>query len=423
LIDLLTGFLAHVRRMILRYGNLPLKKKAPLEVLAAVPANANSNQRYLTFEAFRRSGFRLRGAMNEPSAAAVEYLQRHLKHLSPRSPKRYVVTYDLGGGTFDAAVVGIADRSHEIIAYEGIAMLGGDDFDAIMLAMVLEAAGRSHAKLTAAESVRLLEECRDRKEGLKPNTRKIVVDLDPVWPGSDPVVLDTAALYERCEPLIRRSLRALESLLKRAAGRGVLTDDIRSLAAVYLVGGSVGFPPVARILREGFGTKVRTAALPHAAVAIGLAVAGNPRARIRGQESISRNFGLWREQGTDKVFDPIFVKDLRVDRTTGRSQVVRCYRPMHNVGRLRYLECSALGSRSEPEGDIFMWKDVFFPYDPALTDTADLGAVPVVPRPDLSSQEVLEIYEYDAEGIVHVEIENRTAGYRRSYRLDPGQSG
>jgi len=419
LIDLLTGFLSHVRRMILRYGNLPLKKKAPLEVFAAVPANANSNQRYLTFEAFRRSGFILRGAVNEPSAAAVDYLQRHLKQLSPRSPKRYVVTYDLGGGTFDASVVGIADRSHEVIAYEGIAMLGGDDFDAVMLDMVLEAVGKPRKMLTPGERVRLLEECRERKEALKPNTRKIVIDPDPVWPGSDPVVLETAALYERCEPLIRASLSAVERLLHRAAASGAVTDDIRSLAAVYLVGGSVSFPPVARILREGFGAKVRTAVLPHASVATGLAAAGDPQARIRIQEPVSRNFGLWRERGADKVFDPIFVKDLQVDPITGRSQAVRCYRPMHNVGRLRYLECSALGSRGEPEGDIFIWKDIFFPYDPALTTAQDLGTVAVVPRPDLSAQEVLETYEYDAEGRVHVEIENRTAGYRRRYRLSP----
>lgn len=421
LIDLLTGFLAHVRRMIRRCGNLPLQKRKPLEVLAAVPANANSNQRYLTFEAFRRSGFVLQGAMNEPSAAAVEYLRRHLSHLSPRSPKRYVVIYDLGGGTFDAAVVGIAGQGHEVIAYEGISMLGGDDFDDLILDMVLEAVGERRRDLTPGEIVRLLEECRDRKEGLKPNTRKMVIDLDCVRPGAEPVVLETAALYERCEPMIRGSLRAVETLLKRTAGTPVLTDDIRSLAAVYLVGGSVAFPPVARILREGFGTKVRTAPFPHAAAAIGLAAAGDPKAGIRLRESITRNFGLWRERGSDKVFDPIFVKNLRVDPNTGRSQAIRHYRPVHNIGRLRYLECSALGSRGEPEGDIFMWKDIFFPYDPDLTGARNLGAVSVVPRPDLSSQEVLETYEYDDEGIVCIEIENRTAGYRRRYQLNPAK--
>jgi hypothetical protein len=45
----------------------------------------------------------------------------------------------------------------------------------------------------------------------------------------------------------------------------------------------------------------------------------------------------------------------------------------------------------------------------------------VVPRPDLASQEVLETYEYDERGTVRIEIENRTAGYRRRYQLTPSK--
>ena len=41
--------------------------------MIAVPANANSNQRFLTLEAFRRAGFQVRGLLNEPSAAGIEY--------------------------------------------------------------------------------------------------------------------------------------------------------------------------------------------------------------------------------------------------------------------------------------------------------------------------------------------------------------
>ena len=43
-----------------------------LEVMAGVPANANSNQRFLTVEAFQRAGFQVLGLLNEPSAAAIE---------------------------------------------------------------------------------------------------------------------------------------------------------------------------------------------------------------------------------------------------------------------------------------------------------------------------------------------------------------
>ena len=47
--------------------------------------------------------------MNEPSAAALEFLHYFLDHLGPKSPKRYVLVYDLGGGTFDISAIAIAD--------------------------------------------------------------------------------------------------------------------------------------------------------------------------------------------------------------------------------------------------------------------------------------------------------------------------
>ena len=127
--------------MIQRYGNVAYRRTSSFDVMVATPANANSNQRFITLEAFRKADFMVLGALNEPSAAAVEYLHRHLKDVGPQSPKRYVVVYDLGGGTFDASLVGIADQGHDVLAYRGIAQLGGDDFDATILDMVLEKLG------------------------------------------------------------------------------------------------------------------------------------------------------------------------------------------------------------------------------------------------------------------------------------------
>ena len=108
-----------------------------------------------------------------------------------------------------------------------------------------------------------------------------------------------------------------------------------------------------------------------------------------------------------------------VDLETGGLQVSRTYRPVHNIGLLRYMECSALGEEGEPEGDIALWKDVYFPYDPGLKNRKDLRRVPVQVHPELSSQEVVETYAYDAQGLIRVEIENRTSGYRRLFNLGP----
>ncbi len=418
ILDLLTLFLRHVRRMIVNHGNIVFDRKSPLEVKVALPANANSNQRYITLEAFRRAGFVVLGALNEPSAAAVEFLNRYLKNLGPRSPKRYVVVYDLGGGTFDTSVVGIAGNSHIVVAYEGISQLGGDDFDAIVLDMVLETAEVSKSDLNPSETVRLLEECRERKEGLKVNTQKMVVDVGAVLPGAAPVVLETAHIYERCQPLIQRTTAAVRTLLGRMLQMERPVEG-PILAAVYLVGGSIAFPPVARHLRHFFGAKVKRSPYPHASPAIGLAIEADPSTQIQIRESVSRHFGLWREKGANKSFDPIFLKEKQVDPDTGRLTVIRRYHPQHNIGRLRFLECSDLGDAGQPEGDLTLWRDIYFPYDPSLAATKDLRRIPVRNCPELSSQEVIEKYNYDIEGIVQVEIENRTSGYHRRFRLAP----
>jgi molecular chaperone DnaK (HSP70) len=421
LLDLLTLFLRHVMQMLKRRGNLLLKKGARMEAMVATPANAGSNQRYLTLEAFRRAGFTVLGAMNEPSASAVEFAHRYLGNLGPRSPKKYMVVYDLGGGTFDTSAVALADRNFEIIGHEGIGRLGGDDFDEVILDMTLEALGRSRSGLTRSEEVRLLEECRERKEGLKANTRKMVVDPAPAIQES-PVVIETPEMYERCEDLVRQSIEKLEEVLSGLRRLSADMDDPRSLAAIYLVGGSVSFPPVARRIREVYGNKVKVSTFPHAATAIGLAIAADPDAGISMRETISRHFGVWREQeqGREKIFDSIFIKHRQVDAETGMMEVTRTYRPAHNIGHFRYMECSSVGPLGEPVGDIALRKETFFPYDPSLRDRKDLSRIPVESRPDLLSQEVTETYAYDGEGRIRVAIENRTVGYRKVFDLGLG---
>jgi molecular chaperone DnaK (HSP70) len=419
LLDLIAEFLAHVKWMITRHSNLAIKRRERIDAMVATPANANSNQRYITFEAFHKAGYGLLGAVNEPSAAAVEFLHRYLRNLGPRSPKKYVVIYDLGGGTFDTSIVGIAGRNHDVLAHQGISRLGGDDFDEIIFDLVLAEIGRKKEDLTPTEITVLLEECRERKEGLKNNTRKMVVDPGAVFAGHAPVVIETAVLYERCQELIRQSLESVQTLLANLNTADIDVDDVRSLASVYLVGGSVAFPPVARSLREVFASKVKQSPFPHASTAIGLAMVADPEAKIRIQETVSRYFGIWRERGRDKIFDPIFLKDRQMDSESGHLHVSRTYHPVHNIGWLRFLECSAIGREGEPAGDISVWKDVYFPYDPRLSERSDVARLAVEPRPDLFSQEVVETYDYDAQGIIRVEIENRTAGYRKLFKLEP----
>jgi molecular chaperone DnaK len=95
----------------------------------------------------------------------------------------------------------------------------------------------------------------------------------------------------------------------------------------------------------------------------------------------------------------------------------RQYRPVHNIGHFRYLECSRRGDRGEPTGDITVWDEIRFSFDPSLEPQDDLTREQVGYHPLAAQQEIEELYSCDAAGGVSVTVSNLTAGYSREYRL------
>ncbi|MCX5743756.1 MAG: Hsp70 family protein [Proteobacteria bacterium] len=400
---LVTAFLADVRRAIVESSNVEIDADGILEVMAAVPASAASCQRWSTLEALRRAGFTPIGLINEPTAAAIEFAHRHLGELGKKSPKRYVVVYDLGGGTFDTSAVSLEGRRFELLASEGIGHLGGDDFDEL----IVRAAGREPTPA-------LLERARAAKETLQPSTKRLLVDLDD----GPAVTLDVADVYRRAEPLVAQTIAQTELLFGRLRERGIDPDDPRELGGIYLVGGGASFPAVARALRARFGRKLQLAAQPFAATAVGLAIAADPDAHVVLREAVTRHFGVWREgdSGDDKIFDPLIGKGT-TSETDAPIVVRRRYRPTHAIGHLRFLECGSLDDGGQPIQDLVPWKDVYFPYDPALADRVELASVPNQRRPDLMTNEIAETYTFALDGTISVLIENRSRGYARSFDL------
>ncbi len=397
-LGLATAFFVELRAALRERSTLDLDPDAPLEVMAAVPANAPSRQRWLTLEALRRAGFAPLGLLNEPTAGALDFAHRHLE-LGRKSPKKYVVVYDLGGGTFDTSAVSLQGRQFDLIASAGLARLGGDDFDQL----VLDVAG---VEATAAT----LERARLAKESLTPTSRKLLLDLGD----REPIALDVAALYARAQPLIDATLAQVDGLFAGLRDRGIDPDDPRELGGIYLVGGGAAFPAVARALRARFARKLQLAPQPFAATAIGLALAADPDAHVLIREAVTRHFGVWREAaaGDDKVFDSLLGKD-----TAGPIVVERRYRPAHPVGHLRFLECGALDAAGQPVQDLVPCDDIYFPYDPALADRDELAAVPNHRRVELMANEIVETYTYGQDGAISVRIENRSRGYGRTYQL------
>jgi len=94
------------------------------DAVITVPAYFNDSQRQATKDAGVISGLNVLRIINEPTAAAIAYgLEKN------KSGERFVLIYDLGGGTFDVTVLSIDDGVFEVKSTAGDTHLGGEDFD------------------------------------------------------------------------------------------------------------------------------------------------------------------------------------------------------------------------------------------------------------------------------------------------------
>ncbi|HYN96750.1 MAG TPA: Hsp70 family protein, partial [Pilimelia sp.] len=215
----------------------------------------------------------------EPVAAA-RYLTVALGAAVP--PGRAVAVYDLGGGTFDAAVVRRTGgpTGFEVLAERGLPDLGGVDFDHALV----EHLGRTYADtrttrwrgLTAPADTGqrraralLYDDVRAAKESLSRAT-----SADVHLPALD---IDAHVTRAELEDLIRPRLGDTVACLAEAIAAARLTPA--ELAGVLLVGGSSRIPLAAHLIHARLGLAPTTLEQPETAVALGAlhgAFAGPP---------------------------------------------------------------------------------------------------------------------------------------------------
>lgn len=448
LIDVITRYLEALKHALLNGSNLPAanlaaaKARGGLEATVGTPANAFSTQRLVTLEAFRRAGFNVISMLNEPSAAGVEYAHRYRNTLNSRREK--VLVYDLGGGTFDVSLVDMQGRAHDVVTSRGLGRLGGDDFDDVLVGLALGQAKLPRAKLSNASLIELGQHCRELKESINPNTRKVHVELGRSLRPADRTRLGIAeahveivaidAFDAACAPLLERTLELVRLTLGHNAiarpavaangasnGAGELDsedDAAREIAGLYVVGGASALPAVARALRADYGRRVRRSPYPSGAIAIGLAIAADEAADYELKDRFHHNLGVFREAhgGAQIGFDRIIGPETAVPTPGGKPiQLLRRYRATHNVGHFRFIECGWLDDSGHPSGDIKPFADVLFPFDPQLRGT-DLSRVPIARTP-IEGPEIEEVYSITEYGSVELTILDKSSGYEQNFKI------
>src|SRR5919107_4117274 len=208
------------------------------------PAEFNVLQRQKIEEAGRLAGFREVMMLEEPVAGALAYARAGL------DVGKHVLVYDLGGGTFDLAVLDNQDESfHVAMEPKGMERCGGDDFDHALYyhfdELAREELGRP-ISMAGAVDLSFLREGRQRKESLTYQERGRFSNYLSSHNG--PVHFEHEVDRQTFEGLIgeyvETTTRLTAEILKQAN-----TED-HKVDTVVLVGGSVRVPLVIRRLKE-----------------------------------------------------------------------------------------------------------------------------------------------------------------------------
>jgi YVTN family beta-propeller protein len=239
------------------------RDEEPDSVVLTRPASWPEITRRAFEEIPRFAGLTRYLTVTEPEAAAAYCAAtRHY------AEGEIVAVFDLGGGTFEAAVLRRTADGIELLGTpEGIEQLGGVDFDEAVLSHVYHATGGALSELddsdpqAAAVLARLRQDCVLAKESLSFDTETTI----PVFlPGRH---LDIQLTREKFEDLIRApvqtAIAALDGALRTAA---VAPSDV---TAALLVGSSSQIPLIERMVAQGLGLATVLDAHPKYAVALG----------------------------------------------------------------------------------------------------------------------------------------------------------
>ena len=246
--------------------------EAPTRIALTHPANWGPYKLDLLAETARLAGVVDPVTLSEPEAAAWYYASQQRVE-----PGENIAVYDLGGGTFDAAILRRTQTGYELVGTPtGIEHLGGVDVDEAVMAHVRQSLGSDLDELDPADpsvvamAANLRRDCIDAKEALSSDTDATVVVTLPS--GMRQIRITRGELEAMITPALGRTVEGLQRALTSA---GITANDLR---AVLLVGGSSRIPLVAQLVTGAIGRPVAVDTHPKHAVALGAALASEASA-------------------------------------------------------------------------------------------------------------------------------------------------
>ncbi len=277
-IDLVAEVLRAVLAEAVRYYD-----SQPVETRLTHPATWSRARREALLEAANLAGLPRPQLIPEPVAAALTYVE------TVGVPAgSHVAVFDLGGGTFDTAVLRRTAEGFEVVGRPiGDGAIGGELFDEIVMNLVGEQlAPEAWDQLTASDdpawrqsAARFRSDCKRAKEAVSAHEFGQLTISTPIGQSSARITRDDV------EASVEVHIDEAVELLERCVAQAGI--DGSELAAVFVAGGASRMPIAKRKLDAAFpDVRVSTQGDPKAAVAYG-ALLGSPGRATAGDAAAS----------------------------------------------------------------------------------------------------------------------------------------
>lgn len=250
---------------ILQYIKLMVESKTGEEVnnvVITVPAYFNDSQRTATKLAAKIAGLNVLQLINEPTAACLCY------GLNKGDGGKFILVYDLGGGTLDVSLVEINNGLIEVIGVGGDSELGGKDFDQVISNYIIKKFHERTGLTIKNEDYNKIKSLAETIKKDLSNRLSIMVDME--FNGTTCSFKFTRKEFEELSSdLFVKCITPVKDVISDA---DLSIEDINE---IVLVGGSSRIPKIQSQLSALFkGKKLNNTVNPDEAVAFGAAIQG-----------------------------------------------------------------------------------------------------------------------------------------------------
>ncbi len=240
------------------------------KAVITVPAYFNDAQRQATKDAGKIAGLEVMRIINEPTAAALAY------GIDKTDKEQTVLVFDLGGGTFDVSILSLADGTFEVLATAGDNVLGGDDFDKVIMDWLV-AEFKKESGVDLSNDKMALQRLKDASEKAKKDLSgvtsvEISLPFISMSPTSGPLHLNRTLTRAKFDELTHHLVDRCLGPVRRALKDAKLTP--KDLDQVLLVGGSTRIPAVQELVKKELGKEPNKSVNPDEVVAMGAAIQG-----------------------------------------------------------------------------------------------------------------------------------------------------